>query len=284
MSDRNNSDKLGAPEAPSSFVNNPVQKPSDPFAFLKETMLVDLPSKGRFYKDDPFLSKGSVEIYFMDAHHEDILSNKNYIRKNTMIDKFLKEILVENVDTNKLVSADRTAIMYEARKAAYGDTFKSKVKCGACGSNNELEISLDDVVISEGENFENAFLTEDNTVKIKLPVATDLLGRDFFVEMRITDGLIENKIKSILDKKDSGFTDVLGLLITKVDGNPDISNKLAFLKVMRAKDSLFIKEYYKKVCPSIVLTHDFVCSSPGCGNEQEDMEVSISANFFWPEL
>lgn len=288
MSDRNNLEKLAAPEVEqeASFVPNSPKNNSNPFSFLQETMFVDLPSEGKYYDNEP-LSTGQVEIYYMNAAHEDILANKNYIRKNQVIDKFLEAIIVNNeIDSKKLLAADRTAIMYEARSAAYGETFTSKITCSACGKNNEVEISLDDVEVSSGEPVEDkAFITNDKTVKIKLPVASELSGRDFYVELIMSTGEIESKLKSVLDDdKSGGFKEALSMLVVDVDGHKDISTIRKFLNVMRAADSLFIKDNYKKACPYVRLFHDFVCSNNSCNNVVEDMEVGITANFFWPQL
>lgn len=288
MSDRNNLEKLSAPEVEQGASSIPKQlKNSDnPFSFLQETMFVNLPSKGKYY-DDPELSGGEVEIYYMNAAHEDILSNKNYIRKNVVIDKFLESIVVnKNINPKRLLAADRTAIMYEARAAAYGNEFTSKITCNSCGKNNEVEISLNDVRTSEGDSLEpEAFITKDNTVKIRLPVASELSERDFYVELIMTTGELEQKLKSVLDDdKNGGFKEALSMLVVDVDGHKDISTIKKFLGVMRAADSLFIKERYKKACPYVRLHHDFVCSNNSCNNVVEDMEVGITANFFWPQL
>ena len=41
---------------------------------------VSLPSKGLLYSKDSPLSKGKIEMKYMTAREEDILTNANYIR------------------------------------------------------------------------------------------------------------------------------------------------------------------------------------------------------------
>ena len=41
---------------------------------------VTLPSKGLLYPEDSLLSKGVVEMKYMTAKEEDILTNQNYIQ------------------------------------------------------------------------------------------------------------------------------------------------------------------------------------------------------------
>ena len=45
------------------------------------TEIIDLPSNGKCYPDSSPLSKGKVEIKYMTAREEDILSSTNLIRK-----------------------------------------------------------------------------------------------------------------------------------------------------------------------------------------------------------
>ena len=48
--------------------------------FKFPTEMVDLPSKGLIYPADNPLSSGKVEMKYMTAKEEDILTNQNYIK------------------------------------------------------------------------------------------------------------------------------------------------------------------------------------------------------------
>ena len=61
---------------------------------------VELPSKGLIYAKDNPLSSGKVEIKYMTAKEEDILSNQSYIQKGTVLEKLLKSVIV-NKDIKK---------------------------------------------------------------------------------------------------------------------------------------------------------------------------------------
>ena len=60
--------------------------------FKLPTETITLPSKGLLYPIDNPLSSGYVEIRYMTAAHEDILSNQTYIQKGTVLDKLMKEL------------------------------------------------------------------------------------------------------------------------------------------------------------------------------------------------
>ena len=56
--------------------------------FKIPTETVDLPSKGLLYPKDSLLAKGVLEMKYMTAKEEDILTNQNYITKGTVIEVF----------------------------------------------------------------------------------------------------------------------------------------------------------------------------------------------------
>ena len=55
--------------------------------FKLPTEQVELPSKGLVYPETNPLSSGVIEMKYMTAKEEDILTNQNYINKGTVLDK-----------------------------------------------------------------------------------------------------------------------------------------------------------------------------------------------------
>ena len=85
------------------------------------TEKVTLPSKGLLYPKSSPLSKGVVEMKYMTAREEDILTNQSLIQKGTVIDELLKSLIVtKGVDYNDLLVGDKNAIMVAARVLGYG--------------------------------------------------------------------------------------------------------------------------------------------------------------------
>ena len=69
------------------------------------TEFVALPSRGRFYpKNHPFHKKETVEIRYMTAKEEDILTSPNLIAKNLVVDKLLESLII-NKDINLICSS-----------------------------------------------------------------------------------------------------------------------------------------------------------------------------------
>ena len=81
---------------------------------------VTLPSKGLLYPEGSPLKKGVIEMKYMTAREEDILTNQNYIKNGTVIDKLLQSLIVSKINYDDLVVGDKNAIMVAARVLGYG--------------------------------------------------------------------------------------------------------------------------------------------------------------------
>jgi len=93
-------------------------------SFNLPTETIELPSKGLLYSEDNILSNGTIEIKYMTAKEEDILTNQNYIQNGTVIDKLLQSLIVTKINYNDLLVGDKNAIMIAARILGYGAEYK----------------------------------------------------------------------------------------------------------------------------------------------------------------
>ena len=71
--------------------------------FKFPTEEVELPSKGLVYPEDNPLSNGKIEIKYMTAKEEDILTNQAYIQKGIVLDKLIAVSTVSQLYSPKLV-------------------------------------------------------------------------------------------------------------------------------------------------------------------------------------
>ena len=92
--------------------------------FKLPTETVQLPSKGLIYPEGHPLASGEVEIKYMTAKEEDILTNQNYILNGTVLDKLMKSLIVTEFNYNDLLIGDKNAIMVAARVLGYGAEYK----------------------------------------------------------------------------------------------------------------------------------------------------------------
>ena len=89
------------------------------------TEMVDLPSKGYFYANGHPLSSGKVEVKYMTAKEEDILTSQNLIQQGLVIDKLLQSLIVDkSIKLGDLLIGDKNAIMVAARVLGYGKDYQ----------------------------------------------------------------------------------------------------------------------------------------------------------------
>jgi len=95
------------------------------FKFPTET--VELPTKGLIYSKDNPLSSGKVEMKYMTAKEEDILTNQNYIKQGVVIDKLLKSLIIDKkINYDEMVTGDRNAVLISSRILGYGKAYNFK--------------------------------------------------------------------------------------------------------------------------------------------------------------
>ena len=89
------------------------------------TEIVDLPSNGHFYVQGHPLSTGKVEVKYMTAKEEDILTSQNLIQQGTVIEKLLQSLIVDkSIKLDDMLIGDKNAIMVAARILGYGKEYE----------------------------------------------------------------------------------------------------------------------------------------------------------------
>ena len=103
----------------SNEVTNKFQFPSE---------IIELPSKGLVYPSTNPLSSGKIEMKYMTAAEEDILTNQNYIQKGIVLEKLLKSLIVSKVNYDDLIIGDKNAILIASRILGYGKDYEFMYK------------------------------------------------------------------------------------------------------------------------------------------------------------
>ena len=130
------------------------------FKFPSET--VELPSRGLVYPESNPLSSGTVEMKYMTAKEEDILTNQNYIKDGTVLDRLLKSLILSKINYEDLIVGDKNAIMVAARILGYGKDYTFKYE----GEEVTVDLTtLDSRYIDESNIIEKGV----NKFKFKMP-------------------------------------------------------------------------------------------------------------------
>jgi hypothetical protein len=278
---RNNQRRAGQKPESAPISSVPTAHQPAPLAFSAPTEFVELPSRGEFYPEDhPFYKQEAIEIRFMTAKDEDILTSEALLKKNLAIDRLIENLVVEDIDTSSLLIGDRNAILIAARASAYGSDYEVTIRCEACSATAEANFDLKTARVQEN-CFDKEFLRENaisfnretGTFDLSLPTSAVEVG------LQLVDG---KKEKKYMDK-DTGknlVTSLLSLFLVKVDGHMDYDSVMNFIDVMPAADSKFLRGLFPKLTPSVQLIKSHRCES--CYTLQ-DVEVPLSAEFFWPK-
>lgn len=275
MSNRNE-ERLGA-TVPAIEDSAFVEKQNSNFNFIVPTEFVELPSEGRFYAEGhPFCGKKEIEIKFMTANEEDILTNRSFLKKGIAIDRMLQNILVDKqVRVDDLLIGDKNALIIAARINGYGSDYDTKITCPHCGENFEYSFDLSKLKKKE---VDFSLISKEGKFVIKTPKS------NVDVECQLLYGKHEKMLSQVTanDEKNnlpsSLVTLQMKMFIVSVNGNEDKNVINQFIGVMPAIDSRFLRNEYQKRVPNINLEFNVECSK--CEVSQE-VQMPFTADFFW---
>jgi hypothetical protein len=238
--------------------------------FKFPTEIIELPSKGLLYPANHPLREGKVEMKYMTAKEEDILTNQAYIERGIVLDELLKSLVVTKINIKDLVIGDKNALLIAARVLGYGKDYTFSYN----GDQYTVDLStlenkpFDESLLVSGENNFSYILPESNTP----------------ITFKILTGHDENKIDAELK----------GLKKINKDNNPELSTRLKYIitsinglsepkdvrnfidNYLLARDSRALRKYIKEIQPDVDLT--FTTDS------NEEIAIPINLNFFWPDI
>lgn len=249
--------------------------------FTMHSEPIDLPSKGWFYNSTNPLSSGKIDLYYMTAKHEDILTSRNLISKGVVIDKLLESLIATpGISLNDILLCDKDAIMIAARILGYGAEYSINMKCPACNSVHENNIDLQTIDERECPNFipeykgKNEFLFTLPFSKKTIMYKYMTHGDENTVQLEL-----QGLKKALRTDVSRDITSRLRRIILAVEGNTDGEMIRNFVDNMPSRDTFAFREHVRSTTPGIDLTTVLQCSS--CGYEGR-VEIPIDHTFFWP--
>jgi hypothetical protein len=237
------------------------------------TETVELPSKGLLYSKESPLFSGKIEMKYMTAKEEDILTNQNYIKSGTVIDRLLQSLIVSNINYNDLLVGDKNAIMVAARILSYG----SKYDFNYDGVEQSIDLSAleskplhPDFAKAVSNEFSYTLPNSGNVITFRLLTHGD-------------ENKIEQEIKGLQKINKNITSDVtvrLAHIITSVNGSSEKAEIRDFVNnYFLAKDAREFRKYYNEISPDIDLNVSLTTSE----GREEAVDLPISVNFFWPD-
>ena len=236
--------------------------------------VIDLPSLGKVYPKSSPISNGKIEIKYMTAREEDILTSQNLIKKGLVIDKLLDSLIItEGIKCDDLVLGDKNAVMVAARVLAYGPEYECEIENPNTGKTFSHVFNLADCPLKKLPDDIN-----DNKFEMELPVSKAKVG--FKLITGKEEKLIEAELKGI---KKTGvqvspeLTTRLKHTITSVNGDGDRGVINQFVQNMLSRDSLELRKYINNISPDIELVQEIELEG-----DTVKVDIPMTVNFFWP--
>ena len=234
---------------------------------------VTLPSKGLLYPEGSPLRKGVIEMKYMTAKEEDILTNQNYIANGTVIDKLIKSLIVSKVDYNDLLIGDKNALLVAARILGYGKDYSFQYR----GETIKVDLTkvedkvLDESLFKEGKNeFPFTLPTSKKEVTFKFLTHGD--------EQKITREL--KGLKKLNKNASNDLTTRMKYIITSIDGDYEKRTIREYVdSEFLARDARELRNYIRKIQPSVDLSYDYEDQR---GNVTT-IDIPVGIGFFWPD-
>ena len=236
------------------------------------TEVVDLPSKGKLYPPDSPLASGTIEMKYMTAKEEDILTNQNYIEKGIVIDKLLQALIVDKtIDYNQILIGDKNALLIAARILGYGKDYEFEY----AGAKENIDLSL----LENKDLHPDVEKATENSFNFTLPATGKVIT--FKLLSHGDEQKIDQEVKGLkkINKESSAeLSTRLKHMILAVNGDSERKNVRSFVdNEFLARDSRAFRNYLRDFQPDVDMTF-YPENGPDGG-----VDVPIGVNFLWPD-
>jgi len=241
------------------------------------TEIVALPSEGKCYPESNPLSSGQIELKYMTAREEEILSTQSLIKKGVVLDKLFEAIIVDKkINPDDILLGDKNAIMLATRILGYGPEYKVEVVLDN-GEKEEVTVDLGKVQTKE---IDFTKLSNENRYTFKTSTGNEIV---FKLLTHGDEKKIDMDVKAMQRlSKDGGseLTTRYRYMIVSVDGKDDTKSITDFINNrFLARDTKAFREHLKDLQPDIKMEFDF--TNPETG-ETEVRPIPMGVGFFWP--
>jgi hypothetical protein len=253
------------------------------------TEIIELPSRGLIYPKDNPLSSGKIELKYMTAKEEDILTTQSYIRDGSVLDKLFQSLIISNgegqpIKYTDLTVGDKNAIMISSRILGYGKDYEVEITDPFSGKKQKESIDLtqfqnkeyDGSAQIELNKNEFEFLLPHSKRKITFMALTETKDRKIKHDLEELKR-VNKKLKDDVSKE---LTTRLKTVILSVDGEYNQQKINHFVdNELFALDSRELRKYINEVTPDVDLTYEFISDETG---ERREISLPMDVSFFWP--
>ena len=239
------------------------------------TEVVDLPSQGLLYPKDSPLSSGKIEVKYMTAKEEDILTSANLIKKGIVVEKLIESLVVDkSIDIDTILVGDKNAILIASRILAYGKEYEVEID----GQTVEVDLTT----LKDKEVDKSVFTKGVNEFEFELPAT----------KRKLTFKLLTSGDEKSIDTEIKGYEKVgdgigydlttrLKNMILSIDGDTKRASINSFVdNEFLSRDSLAFRTYANKIMPDVNMTSEYIDED----GEEKEFTVPMTVQFLWPTI
>ena len=244
------------------------------------TEVLSLPSQGLLYPEDSPLRSGTIDVKYMTAKEEDILTSTNLIQQGKVIERLLESVVANpQVKLDDMLVGDRNALMVGTRILGYGKDYPCTIIDPDTNEKVEINIDLttlehkkiDEEIYKNGNLFSYELPNSKRVVEFKLLTQND--------ENQISENLKDYEKLTKITGIDRTLTTRLKYIIQSVDGNKDqkLIDKFVDDEFL-ALDAKAFRVYRESIEPDIILKYDYISQTGG----SHKVDIPLGIDFFWP--
>jgi hypothetical protein len=227
------------------------------------TEVISLPSAGKIYPESHPLRSGQLEMRYMTAYDEDILTNLSYIREGIVLDKLIESLIITpGIDADTIAQADKDALIIQARILSYGPEYPVQVTDPETGKTYERTADLTKLTFLPFE------LQADQNGEFDYQVNDKFTLKFSFLTNR--------ESKKITDERT--ISNTLQGLIKQINASRSTTDIENFIRYeFLARDAKRFREFVQANTPGVNLELEFEGEQGGTFKSK----FQIGSNFFW---
>jgi hypothetical protein len=238
---------------------------------------VYLPSRCLVYEDIGLSIDKPIHVRPMTIAEEKVLATPRLVKSGQAIDKIFESCIHENVNPDKLLSVDRTFLLFYIRGISYGSGYEVTLKCPACSQQFDEEINLDSLRVDKAPDGYN------DDIHVVLPES------ELNAWYRLPRGVDEKNLNVHRKQMAKGFgNQILDdtivrrniILVNKIEHFTERVEIEQIINNLGVKDSNYLRDQISN--PSFGIDTNIGLTCPYCFNEWE-MDLPIDVNFFFPK-
>ena len=244
------------------------------------TEVLSLPSQGLLYPEDSPLRSGIIDVKYMTAKEEDILTSTNLIEQGVVITKLLESVIADpKVKLDDMLLGDKNALLVGTRILGYGKDYE--VMITDPDTNERVEYVVDLTKLKD-KKIDTKLYSKGNTFEFELPNSKRVLNFKLLTqkdEKEIDEILKDYEKVEKLTGVSYNLTTRLKHQIQSVDGETDQKAIDNFVdNEFLALDTRAFRKYQETITPDIELKFDYTSQT---GNLHK-IDIPLGINFFWP--